>query len=182
MDNQYNEVFSSFNPLYPKSLPGNRVIDILSNHFSFYPVSKCKNNLKDRIQKLDKLAIKLLEVSTQALIITNTSIKNNVATSISHIHIHNKPMIKMLHHVTNVMSTEAELFTIRCRINQVMNTDNILRIIVITDYLYVVKKIFDLSLHPFQSHSNFVLKELCDFFSRSQENTIKFWKCLSHSK
>ena len=91
-------------------------------------------------------------------------------------------MIKMLHHATNVTSTEAKLFAIRCRINQATNTNNISRIIVITDSLYVAKKIFDLSLHPFQSHSNFVLKELRDFFSRSQEDTIKFWECPSHSK
>ena len=46
MNNRYNEVFSSFNSLYPELLPGNRVIDIFSNHFSFHPVSECKNNLK----------------------------------------------------------------------------------------------------------------------------------------
>ena len=83
-------------------------------------------------------------------------------------------MIKMLHHATNVMSTEAELFAIRYRINQAMNTNNISRIIVITDFLHIMKKIFDPLLYPFQSHSNFVLKEVCDFFSRSQENTIEF--------
>ena len=55
----------------------------------------------------------------------------------------------MLHHTTNVISIEAELFTIRCRINQAINTNNILRIIVITDSLHVVKKIFDPSLHFF---------------------------------
>jgi len=182
MDNQYNKVFSSFNSLHPKLSPSNRVIDIFSNRLFFYLISECKNNLKDWIQKLDKLAIELSGVSTQALIITNASIKNNITTSISHIHIHDKPMIKMLHHATNVTSTEAKLFAIRCRINQATNTNNISRIIVITDSLYVAKKIFDLSLHPFQSHSNFVLKELRDFFSRSQENTIKFWECPSHSK
>ena len=64
MDNQYNEVFSSFNPLYPELLPSNRVIDTLSDWFSFHPVSKYKNNLKDRIQKLDNLAIKSSGVST----------------------------------------------------------------------------------------------------------------------
>ena len=121
-------------------------------------------------------------VSIQALVITNASVKNNVATSISNIHIHNKPMIKKLHHATNMTSIEVELFVIRCRINQAMNTNNILRIIVITDSLHAAKKIFDPSLHLFQSYFNFVLKELCDFFPRSQENTIEFWEYLSHSK
>jgi len=51
------------------------------------------------------------------LVVTNTSIKNNVATSVAHIHVHNKPVIKTLHHAVNVMTTEAELFTIRYGIN-----------------------------------------------------------------
>jgi len=129
-------------------LPGNRVIDIFSDCFSFHPVSEC-NSLKDRIQKLDKLAIESSEVSTQALIITDASVKNNVATSISHIHIHDKPIIKTLHHASNVMSTEAELFAISCGINQATNSENISRIIVIMDSLYAGKIIFDPSLHPF---------------------------------
>ena len=128
------------------------------------------------------MAIKLSEVSAQALIITNASIKNNVTTFISHVHIHNKLIIKMLHHTTNIMSIEAKLFAIRYGINQATNTDNILRIIIITDSLHTVKKIFDLSLHFYQSHSNFVLKELCNFFTWSQKNTIEFWEFLSHSK
>ena len=182
IDNQYNEVFSSFNPLHSELLSGNKVIDTFSDQFSFHPVSKCKNNLKDWIQKLDNLAIELSEVSTQALVITDASVKNNVAISISHVHIHDKPIIKMLYHAINMMSTEAELFVIRCGINQAMNTDNILRITVITDSLHMVKKIFNPSLHLFQSYSNFVLKELYNFFSQSQENTIEFWKCPSYSK
>ena len=50
------------------------------------------------------------------------------------------------------------------------------------DSLHLAKKIFNLSLYPYQSYSNFVLKELCNFFTWNQENTIEFWKCLSHSK
>jgi len=117
MDNQYNKVFSSFNSLHPELLSDNRVIDIFSNYFSFHPVSECKNNLKDWIQKLNKLAIEFLGASTQALVITDASIKNNVTTSISHIYIYDKPMMKMLYYATNVTSTEAKLFAIRCRIN-----------------------------------------------------------------
>jgi len=166
MDNQYNEVFSSFNPVHPELLSDNRVINIFSDCFSFHLVSKC-NSLKDWIQKLDNLAIKLLGVSTQALIITDASVKNNVITSISHIHIHNKPIIKTLYYASNVISTEVELFTIRCKINQTTNSENISRIIVIMDSLYAGKKIFNPSLHPFQSHSTFVLNELWVFFSHS---------------
>ena len=82
----------------------------------------------------------------------------------------------------NVLSTEAKLFIISYSINQAINTDNISKINVIMDSLHLAKKIFDPSLHPYQSHSNFVLKELCNFFTQNQENTIEFWKCPSHSK
>jgi len=46
------------------------------------------------------------------------SIKNNVVTLIAHIYSYNLPVIKMIHYATNIISTEAELFAIRCGINQ----------------------------------------------------------------
>jgi len=55
----------------------------------------------------------------------DASIKNNITTSISYVHIHNKPITKTLHHTVNVMSTEAELFAIRCSINQATNSASI---------------------------------------------------------
>ena len=44
-----------------------------------------------------------------ALVIMDASIKNNIATSISHIHSANRPLIKTVHHASFVMSTEAKL-------------------------------------------------------------------------
>jgi len=90
----------------------------------------------------------------------DTSIKNNIATSISHVHIHNKPITKTLYHAVNVMSTEAELFVIRCGIDQATNSASISKIIVITDSIHAARKVFDLSSHPFQSHATIILKEL----------------------
>jgi len=81
-----------------------------------------------------------LSIPSYTLIITDASIKNNIATSISHTHIHNKPVTKTLHHVVNVISTEAELFAIRCSINQATKTNDISKIIVITDSIHTAKK------------------------------------------
>ena len=118
MDNCFNKVFPSFDSLNFEFPPGHRIIDIFSNCFSFHLFSKHKdNNLKAWIQQLDNLAIKSLSIPSYALIIMNTSVKNNIVTSISHTHIHNKPVTKTPHYAVNVMSTEAELFTIRCGIN-----------------------------------------------------------------
>ena len=109
----------------------------------------------------------------------DASIKNNMAISIAHIHVHNKPIVKMLHYAVNVTSTEAEIFAIRCGINQAINIPGISKIIVVTNSIHVMKRIFDLSLHPFQMHSAFISKELRKFFLLSINNSIKFWECPS---
>ena len=102
-----------------------------------------------------------------------------MAISIAHIHVHNKPIVKMLHYAVNVTSTEAEIFAIRCGINQAINIPGISKIIVVTNSIHVMKRIFDLSLHPFQMHSAFISKELRKFFLLSINNSIKFWECPS---
>ena len=119
---------------------------------------------------------------SMALVITDTSIKNDIATSISHIHIANLPLIKMVHHTVFVSSTEAELFAIRCSINQACIKENISKIIIITDSIHVAKKIFDSKLHPFQTHTLAILSKLRHFFNINQENSIEFWECSSHLK
>jgi len=72
-----------------------------------------------------------------ALVASDASIKNNVATSIAHIHMADKPLMKTIHHAINVTSTEAELFTIKCGINQSICFNNISKIVIITDSIYV---------------------------------------------
>ena len=42
--------------------------------------------------------------SSHALVVTDTSIKNNVAISITHIHVHNKAVTKTIHHTVNVLT------------------------------------------------------------------------------
>ena len=164
-DNRFNEVFPFFVPFHLKFSPSNRVIDIFSNCFSFNLFSKQKDDsLKTHIYQLNSLAIESSSVSSYALVIMDTSIKNNIATSISHIHIHNKPVTKTLYHVVHIMSTEAKLFTIRCGINQATSHNEISKIIVITNSIYVVRKIFDLMSHSYQVHAASTLVELHNFF------------------
>ena len=142
MDNHFNKVFPFFNSLNPKFAPEHRVIDIFSNCFSFHLFSKCNNNnLKAQIQQLDNLAIKSLSIPSHAIVITDNSIKNNITTFISHTHIHNKSVTKMLYHTVNVTSIEAELFAIKYGINQDTKSNDISKIIVITDLIHTVKRI-----------------------------------------
>jgi len=90
----------------------------------------------------------------------DASIKNNIATSISHVHLANHPMTKTVHHVMFITSTEAKLFAIRCGINQAYNKENISKIIIITDFIHAAKKIFDAISHPYQIHTAAILQEL----------------------
>ena len=114
--------------------------------------------------------------------VTDASVKNNIASSIVHIHVHNKPIVKMLHHAINIMSTEAEFFTIRCGINQASHLQNISKIIVVTNSIYTAKKIFDPSSHPLQKQVALILNDLRDFFNCHYENIVEFCKCPSKSK
>jgi len=78
----------------------------------------------------------MIVFSSDSAYVTNASIKNNVTTLIAHIHVYDKPVIKTLHHAVNVMAIEAELFAIRCSINQATSIPGISKIIVIIDLLY----------------------------------------------
>jgi len=181
MENCFNKVFPSFNPINPELFPGHRIIDTHANCFSFHLFSKqVSHNIKPHIQELNKIAIELSDDLSTTLIITDASVKNNIATSIAHIHIQDKPIMKTLYHALNVMSTEAELVTIRCDINHATSIDNISKIIVVIDSIHAAKKIFDLSSHPFQKHVVSILKELCSFFYCHPENYIKFWEYPSY--
>ena len=112
----------------------------------------------------------------------DASVKNNMALSITHIHIHNKPIIKILHHAVNVTSIEAEFFTIRYGINQAVHLQDISKIIVVTNSIHIARKIFNPLSHPLQKQVALIFNNLRVFFNRHHENTIEFWEYPSKSK
>ena len=77
---------------------------------------KGKSN-KSCIHQLDLIVIKAFSSQSTAIIASDTSIKNDIAISISYTHISNQPLIKTIYHAAFVTSTEAEMFAIRCGIN-----------------------------------------------------------------
>ena len=88
MDNKFNEIFPSFDPLNKEFFPGLHLIDLFPSCFSFHSFNKCSNNnLEDISHQLDDIAIMLLLNHLHTLVIPDTGIKNNVATSIAHIHV-----------------------------------------------------------------------------------------------
>ena len=184
--NSYNKshwIFQSFSPLSIEFSPGHRIIDNFSDRFSFNLVNR-KEKTKDNIctQELDEIVLQVSSSPHTALMVTDASIKNNITTSISHIHLMNSLLTKTVHHASFVTSTEAELFAIRYSINQAYSKDNISKIIIITDFIHAAKKIFDSDSHLYQLHSIAILRELQEFFNSNLDNSIEFWECPSQLK
>ena len=86
----------------------------------------------------------------------------------------------MCHHAINISTTEAELFAMKCDINQAVGIPYIKHIIIITDSINTAKKIFDSSSHPYQIHSATISCELRDSFNKNINNHIEFWDCSSN--
>jgi len=174
-------IFPSFSPLSWEFTPGFHLTDNFSDCFSFNLVNKKeKDNL--HVQELDEIVLQISSSPTTAFVVTDASIKNNIATSVSHLHIANHPLVKTAHHTAFITSTEAELFTIRCSINQACIKENMSKIIVVTNSIHAAKKIFNSKSHPFQSHTMVILSKLHHFFNKNHENSIEFWECPSHLK
>jgi len=70
------------------------------------------------------------------IVISDASIKNNVATSMSHVCFDHNIPAKAIHHAINITSTKVELFTIRCSINQAVQVVNTTYIIIITNAIH----------------------------------------------
>ena len=176
-------IFPSFSSLNPQFFPSSHILDNFPDCFSFNLVNK-KEKEKDKIhaQELDNMVLRISPSHQTALVVTDASIKNNIATSILYIHIANQPLTKTVHHAAFITSMEVELFAIRCSINQACSKDNVSKIIVIMDSIHAAKIIFDSESHPYQSHTAVILSELQGFFNANCDNSIKFWECPSHLK
>ena len=109
-----------------------------------------------------------------ALVIADASIQNDIATSVAHIHVANRPLVKTVHHVSFVTTTEAELFALRCGVIQALSLKNISKIVVVTDSIHVANKIFESGSHPYQVHAAAILSELRPFFASNESNSIEF--------
>jgi len=173
VDDKCNKFFPSFSFFNNEFKPGKCIIDIFSDHYFFHP---CILNIKKHMKNLKETTIRASSDPFSSIIVSDTSIENQVATSISHIHSFDKPIVKTLYRATNVITAKAELFTIRCGIHQAVTDPSIKHIIVITDFLHITRKIFDSSTYPYQIYSVAISLE---FFSKDTLNHIEFWDCPS---
>jgi len=136
-----------------------------SSHISFHKANCCFNKSKTAyFSKLNKLIFNALLEPNIVLVTSDTSIKNNIAIFITYIHLFNSSLKKTLHHAIDITSTETELFALRYGINQTIQIYGFSHIIVITDTLYMVQKIFNLSIHLYQLQSIMISKDLQELF------------------
>ena len=172
------EIFSSFSPLHLELAPDSRIINNFSDCFLFNLANR-KEKDKIHFQQLNEMVLQSSSSPSMAIVVTDASIKNDIATSILHIHLVNHPLTKTVYHTAFVTSMEAELFAIRCGINQACNKENMSKIVVVTGSIHAAKNIFDSKSHPYQIHTMAILSELRQFFNINQENSIEFWECPS---
>jgi len=112
--NHLNQVLLAFNCLNREPSPGFCLIDNFPDHFAFHIIdckdaevrTACHNKLKNIFKNS-------FQSNNTILIIFDASIKNNITTLVLHIRREHEIIKKTIHHVMNIMFTEAELFPIR---------------------------------------------------------------------
>ena len=118
-NNHLNSLFSSFNNLHKELSSGFWLVDNFSNCFSFHTVNCKEKEIKNTyICNLKKIFEDSLLDPKTVTIISNASIKNNIATLILHICFSHNILAKSIYHAIIFTSAETELFAIRCGINQ----------------------------------------------------------------
>ena len=155
-------------------------MDTFHNYFSFNTV-KCKD-AKARTAHLNQLKNVYQRSSNShdiIFIISDTSVKNNIVTSVSYIQRKHNIIRKTIYHAMNISSTKAKLFIIRCGISQATQIQEVKQIVIITDAILVVKKNFNTSHYLYQLHSITISNDLRKFFNKNPNNLITFWDCLS---
>ena len=84
--NNLNEIYSFFNRLHRELSSGFYLCDNFSNYFSFHKVDKKKpENICNLLKSLDKLLFNSFLNPNIVIIIADTSIRNNITTSVSYI-------------------------------------------------------------------------------------------------
>jgi len=183
INHRLNQVLPAFDNLNKELFPSFYLVNTFSDHFLFNIVKH--KDTKAKIAYLNKLK-NIYRASKNnpdiLFIITDASVKNNIAMLVTHIRKEQALITKAIYHTMNISPTKAELFAIRYGISQAVHINDIINIVVVTDAIPAAQKIFDTSYHPFQLHSITIFQDLRAFFSKNPRNSITFWDCPSNDK
>jgi len=151
VNSHLNGIFLCFDPFNTEFHLENRLIDFFPSHFSFYKADcSSKESKSHHFSSLNSIMLTILSDLSTVVVVSDTNIKNNIATLITHIHLFNSLLKKTLHYVINITTTEAKLFAIRYGINQAIQIPGISCIIIITNTLHVAQRIFNSTIHLYQ--------------------------------
>ena len=182
-NNHLNKIFPAFNSLNKGLSSGSHLVDTFSDCFSSYLANwkdvDVKINYQNKLKNIYKVSSNNQDT---ILIISDMSVKSNIITLVSYIQRGHKMIVKTIHHAMNILLTEAELFAIRCGINQVYQMQGVTCIVVITDTIHAAKHIFIMSIHLYQLHIIAISNNLRKFFDKNTSNLISFWDCSSNNK
>jgi len=118
VNNKLNDIFNSFDSFSNKFSSRNRLIDIFPSYSLFYLSNRKYTKVeKVHLHKLDEHIFYMSVDPKTTIVVLDTSIKNQVTTYIAYIHIHNTPIVKIIHHAVNITFTKAKLFVIRYGLN-----------------------------------------------------------------
>ena len=165
-NNYLNENFLSFDTLSNEFSPRNKLTDSFLNHLLFHIINhKDKKSKNSHLHILNKIVFEVSLKANSVIIVLDTSIKNNIATFINHIHSCSNLIKKILYYAINITTNETELFTIRCEISQTTQLPNIFHIIIITDSIYTAQRIFDSFTHFYQLQLITISKNLRSYIN-----------------
>ena len=140
-NNCLNGIFPSFNFLNSEFSSSFRLIDsCFSFHWANY---KDKESKTAHLHKINNIFTNISLDPKSIIVVSDTSIRNNITMSILHVYSCSNNVKKTIHYTVNVTSTEVELFAIRCGINQAIHIPDINHIIIITNAIHLVQYIFD---------------------------------------
>ena len=84
MDNRCNEIFPVFSLFNSEFSLGNRLIDVFSNRFLFHSLNRKSNHdIKSYLYHLNHITLQASLNPQLVVVVTDASIKNQVAISIS---------------------------------------------------------------------------------------------------
>jgi len=113
-NNYLNKIFPVFDSLNRELSSSFYLVDTFPDHFSFYLANQKDINAKIAYQNKLKNIYKISSNNQDIiLIISNVSIKNNIAILFLHIWRRHEIIAKNIHYPMDVSSTKAKLFVIR---------------------------------------------------------------------
>ena len=109
-----NQVLPAFDSLNRELSLGFCLVDTFPDYFFFYIVNYRSVEVKIAYKnKLKNIYIDSFNSHDTMLIITDASVKNNIATTVSYIWREHRIIMKTVHHVINIIFIEAKIFATR---------------------------------------------------------------------